>query len=106
MYGQPSDLWFRLESPGGPSFRRLSSASGTRQGDPLGGPLFAMAHHGALKSTQEDNPGVFVPSIADDTYILGTREEVGREFLYFQDQLARRDSTSTEPNENCWSPQT
>ena len=90
MYGAPSDLWFRLEGPGGPSVRKLSSTTGTRQGDPLGGPLFALAHHGALQATQDEHPGVFLPSIADDTYILGTRQEVGRAFLCFQEQLARR----------------
>jgi len=45
-------------------------AMGTRQSDPLGGALFALAHFRALRSTTSFFPSRLVPSIANDTHIV------------------------------------
>ena len=49
----------------------LESATGTRQGDPLGGVLFALGHQQALRATAAAFPDCAFPSIADDTRIVG-----------------------------------
>jgi hypothetical protein len=46
-------------------------AMGTRQGDLLGGTLFASAHFRALHSTTSHFLFCLVPSIANDTHIVG-----------------------------------
>jgi hypothetical protein len=43
---------------------------GTRQGDPLGGALFALAYFRALHSTTSHFLSCLVPSIANDTHIV------------------------------------
>ena len=90
LYGKNTDLWYKMD---GPQVCRVASATGTRQGDPLGGPLFALGHLGALKTTRSLHPSVHMPSIADDTYILGSEEDVGRAFLTFKNELRRRSLT-------------
>ena len=49
----------------------LESATGTRQGDPLGRVLFALGHQRALRATAAAFPDCAFPSIADDTHIVG-----------------------------------
>jgi hypothetical protein len=46
-------------------------AMGTRQGDLLGGALFALAHFRALHSTISHFPFCLFPSIVSDTHIIG-----------------------------------
>jgi hypothetical protein len=46
-------------------------AMGIRQGDPLGGPLFAFVHLRALSSTINHFPSCLFPSSANDTHIIG-----------------------------------
>ena len=84
LYGRETDLWYKMDCS---LVSRIASANGTRQGDPLGGPLFALGHLGALKSTRSQHPSVHLPSIADDTYIIGTQAEVGKAFLTFKAEL-------------------
>lgn len=54
----------------------ISSAEGTRQGDPLGGPLFAMAHFTALRATAVAHPTCLFPSLSDDTHIIGPPADI------------------------------
>ncbi|KAL2613014.1 hypothetical protein R1flu_024706 [Riccia fluitans] len=49
----------------------LSSELGTRQGDPLDGALFALAHLRALRTTASEHPLCLFPSLADNTHIVG-----------------------------------
>ncbi len=44
---------------------------GTRQGDPLGGALFALAHFRALHFTTNHFPSYLFPSIINDVHIIG-----------------------------------
>ncbi len=48
----------------------IPSAMGTRQGDPLGGALFALTHPRALKFTTSHFPSCLFPYIANDTHII------------------------------------
>ncbi|KAL2635465.1 hypothetical protein R1flu_006944 [Riccia fluitans] len=50
----------------------LSSESSTRQGDPLGGALFALAQLRALRIVASEHPLCLFPSLADDTHIVGS----------------------------------
>ncbi|KAL2613061.1 hypothetical protein R1flu_024753 [Riccia fluitans] len=52
------------------------SESSTRQGDPLGGILFALAHLRALRTVASEHPLCLFPSLADDTHIVGPLEAV------------------------------
>ncbi|KAL2612370.1 hypothetical protein R1flu_024062 [Riccia fluitans] len=54
----------------------FSSESGTCQGDPLGGALFALAHLCALRTMALEHPLCLFPSLADDTHIVGPLEVV------------------------------
>ncbi|KAL2653691.1 hypothetical protein R1flu_021819 [Riccia fluitans] len=54
----------------------LSSESSTRQEDPLGGALFALAHLRALRIVASEHPLCLFPSLADDTHIVGPLESV------------------------------
>ncbi|KAL2654041.1 hypothetical protein R1flu_022169 [Riccia fluitans] len=66
----------------------LFSQMGTRQGDPLGGALFALGHLRALRSTTTAHPLCIFPSYADDTYIAGPVDVVLPAFHTLQDQLS------------------
>ena len=49
FYGGSSPLFFRASDlAGGEEVVELASSTGTRQGDPLGGVLFALGHQQAL----------------------------------------------------------
>ena len=60
----------------------IESATGTCQRDPLGGVLFA------LRSTGAEFPDCALPSIADDTHIVGPPARVVEAFLHFVAHLA------------------
>ena len=66
----------------------LESATGTRQGDPSGGVLFALGHQQALRATAAAFPDCAFPSIADDTHIVGPPARVVEAFVNFFVQLA------------------
>ena len=66
----------------------IDSATGTRQGDPLGGALFALDHQQALRASAATFQDCAFPSIADDTHIVGPPARVVEAFLHFIAQLA------------------
>ena len=73
FYANPSPLLYsNLSPPYG--CHVLSSTNGTRQGDPLGGPLFALAHSRAIRAVAQEFPQLLFPSIADDTHVVGPPE--------------------------------
>jgi hypothetical protein len=58
-----------------------------KHGEPLGGPLFAMAHYWALLKTIVQAPNYVFPSLADNTHIMGLMSEVVPTFDHLLTQL-------------------
>ena len=67
---------------------QVLSKTGTRQGDPLAGALFALGHLRILKKTHRDNPQCYLPSIADDTYLVGPAAAVKKAYQGFITEAA------------------
>ncbi|KAL2644887.1 hypothetical protein R1flu_012474 [Riccia fluitans] len=66
----------------------LSSESGTRQGDTLGGALFALAHLRALRTMASKYPLCLFSSLADDTHIFGPFEAIVPAFHTLEGHLS------------------
>ena len=66
----------------------LESATGTRQGNPLGGVVFALGYQHALRATVVAFPDCAFPFIANDTQIVGQPPRVVEAFVHFVVQLA------------------
>ncbi|KAL2630334.1 hypothetical protein R1flu_015020 [Riccia fluitans] len=75
FYSQSSPLYFSMGTRTG-DISTLLSEVGTRQGDPLGGALFALGHLRALRATMPQHPDCIFPSYADDTHIVGPIDQV------------------------------
>jgi hypothetical protein len=69
FFACPSPLYF-LEASRHGDLIVISSEFGTRQGDPLGGVLFALVHFCALRPTAITHPACVFPSLANDTHIV------------------------------------
>ncbi|KAL2634830.1 hypothetical protein R1flu_006309 [Riccia fluitans] len=82
----------------------LSSESGTHQGDPLGGALFALAHLRALRTTASEHPLCLFPSLADDTHIVGPLEAIMPPFHTLEGHLSVVDLTVQPIKCAAWSP--
>ncbi len=67
----------------------IESFLGTRQGDPLGGPLFVLAHYRALLETIMWDFSYIFPSLVDNTHIMGPMNEISRVFNYLLTQLGQ-----------------
>jgi hypothetical protein len=65
----------------------IESSLGTRQGDPLGGPLFALAHYWTLLETIVRVPSCVFPSLIDDNHIVGLVNEIIHAFDLLSNQL-------------------
>jgi hypothetical protein len=61
----------------------IPSTMGTRQSDPLGGALFALAHFKALRSTTSHFPSYLFPSIVDVTHIISPPLIVSSTYEHF-----------------------
>ena len=85
QYGQPGHLWYK---DGPRSVHLIRSCTGTRQGDPLAGALFALAHLQALKAVRAAHPECYIPTIADDSYLMGPPEAVRAAYATFVDAMA------------------
>jgi hypothetical protein len=68
-------------------FTIIESSSGMRQGDPLHGPLFALAHYWTLLKTIAWTPNYGFPFLMDDTIIVGFMSEVVFTFDHLSTQL-------------------
>ncbi|KAL2608417.1 hypothetical protein R1flu_026990 [Riccia fluitans] len=66
----------------------FSPESGTRQGDPLGSSLFALAHLRALRTVASEHPLCLFPSLADDIHIVGPPEDVMPTFHTLEGHLS------------------
>ncbi len=65
----------------------IESFSGIRHGDPLGGPLFALAHYRAFLETIAQAPNCVFLSLTEVTYIVGLMSEITRTFDHLSTQL-------------------
>jgi hypothetical protein len=68
FYAEPSHLLLRRDSG---EWELLQSSTGSRQGDPIAGHLFALPHRRALLATHAAFHDVQLPFLADNTHILG-----------------------------------
>ncbi|KAL2612029.1 hypothetical protein R1flu_023721 [Riccia fluitans] len=82
----------------------FSSESGTCQGDPLGGALFALAHLCALRAIASEHPLCLFPSLADDTHIVGPLEAIVPAFYTLEDHLSTMGLTIQPTKCVAWSP--
>lgn len=85
FYAEPSRLLLRRDSG---EWELLESQTGSRQGDPLAGFLFALAYHRPLSATHAAFPDVQLPSYADDTHIVGQPARAVQAFEHLQGGLA------------------
>jgi hypothetical protein len=69
-------------------FTIIELFSSTRQGNPLGGLLFALPHYWTLLETIAWTPNYVFPSLMDNTNIMGLVNEVVFTFDHFSTQLA------------------
>jgi hypothetical protein len=65
----------------------IKSFSGTRQGDPLRGFLFALAHYRTLLETIMRALNYVFPSLIDDIHIMGLMNEITYAFDHLSTQL-------------------
>jgi hypothetical protein len=65
----------------------IESFSGMRQGDPLGGPLFALAHYQVLLETITHAVSYVFLSLAGDSHIVGLMSEITCAFDHLLTQL-------------------
>jgi len=66
----------------------IESFSGTKQGDPLKGFLFALAHYQTLLKTIMQALNYVFPSLTDDIHIMGLMNEIIYAFDHLSTQLA------------------
>ncbi|KAL2610010.1 hypothetical protein R1flu_028583 [Riccia fluitans] len=78
--------------------------SGTHQGDPLGGALFALGHLRALRTMASEHPLCLFPSLADDTHIVGPLEAIVPTFHTLEDHLLAVGLTVQPTKYVAWSP--
>lgn len=84
FYGSPSRLLY--EGAQG-VVTTLASSTGTRQGDPVAGPLFAMALQRALRVTAGAFPHLIVLAYADDISLVGPPAELDAAFVHLRGAL-------------------
>ncbi|KAL2613899.1 hypothetical protein R1flu_025591 [Riccia fluitans] len=82
----------------------FSSESSTRQGDSLGGTLFALAHLHALRTMASKHPPCLFPSLAGDTHIVGPPEAIVPAFHTLESHLSTMGLTIQSTKYVAWSP--
>jgi len=65
----------------------IESTLGTKQGDPLGGPLFPLTHYQVFLETIMQTPQLCFSILVDDTHIMGTMSEIVFAFDHLLIQL-------------------
>ena len=103
FYGFASPLYFGHEDG---SVTSLLSRTGTRQGDPLGGALFAFGHKVALDRAKVVADGGLFPTFADDTYILGCPNALSPAFTAYQVAMAGVGLSVAVNKCRLWAPPT
>ncbi len=66
----------------------IESSLSMKQGDPLGGPLFILAYYQAFLETIVWAASCVFPSLADDTHIVGSMNEITHTIDHLLTQLA------------------
>ncbi len=66
----------------------IGSFSSMKQGDPLKGLLFVLAHYQALLKTIMRTPNSVFPSPMDDTHIVGSMSEIIHTFNHLFDPIS------------------
>jgi len=66
----------------------IEASSGKRQGVPIRGLLFVLAHYQALLKTITQTPRCILPFLIGNTHIMGPMSEVIRAFDHLLTQLA------------------
>jgi hypothetical protein len=82
----------------------IESSSGTRQGDPLGVPLFPLAHYQTPLETIVRAPNCVFPSLVDDTHIVGPMNEFSCTFDHLLTQLTQVGFRVNVSKCKFWSP--
>jgi hypothetical protein len=79
FYGAPSFLYYQ-HGRHVEGVTIIESSSSTKQGDPLGGPLFPLTHYQTLLKTIVWAPNCVFPSLMDDTHIMKPMNELSCTF--------------------------
>jgi hypothetical protein len=87
FYAKDSRLVWGRRGPGATPCFTIMSSDGVRQGCPIAMLLFGLAYMEALNATQEQHPTVFIPSMADDTTVLGAPEEAAAAFVTLRAEM-------------------
>ncbi len=82
----------------------LSYFQAQGKGDPLGGPLFVVAHYRTFLKIIMQAPKCVFPSLADDTHIVGTMSKVVLAFNHLLTQLALIGLKVNMSTCKLWSP--
>ena len=101
-YADPSTLFYRDDD----GFHDISSASGSQQGDPFGGVLFALAYRTVLDRLQVAFPDLHVFCFWDDTSLVGPADLVSRAIAWLNSEegAIQVDLTYNEAKLQAWSP--
>jgi hypothetical protein len=67
----------------------IESSSNKKQGDPLKGPLFTLAHYPTFLQTIAQAPSYVFPSLVDNTHIMGPMSELSCAFDHLSTQLTQ-----------------
>jgi hypothetical protein len=67
----------------------IESTLSTRQGEPLGGLLFTLAHYRAFLENIVQAPNSVFPSLTDETHIMGPMNEISCAFDHLSTQLTQ-----------------
>jgi hypothetical protein len=82
----------------------MESTLGTKQGDPLGGPLFPLTHYRTFVKTIVQTPNCVFPSLVDDTHIMGPMNEIVPTFDHLLIQLTLVGLKVKVSNCKLWNP--
>ncbi len=66
----------------------IESSLGMRWGDPLGNPLYVLAHYWVILKTIAQAPNYIFPTLVDDIHIMWPMSEITRTFDHLSTQLA------------------
>jgi hypothetical protein len=82
----------------------LSHFQAQGKGDPLGGPLFSLAHYRTFLKIITQAPKCVFPSLVDDTHIVGTMNKVVIAFNHLLTQLTLIGLKVNMSTCKLWSP--
>jgi hypothetical protein len=82
----------------------IESSLGTRQGDPLRGPLFVLAHYRTLLETIAQALNCIYPSLTNYIHIVGPTSEISCAFDHILTQLTQVGLRVTVLKCKFWSP--